>query len=141
MTGGFKLPTDWPGKLTKPIFGTEYNYAESEGVSSRSTLSYDEKVSLTTGVIPAGDYLIEWSCEVANSSKDKMVGVRVQIDDTTTIAEVMKPKVDGNNEYVSMGGLKVITLTNASHDIDMDYEPLSDTASIRRARIVLWRVS
>lgn len=137
------LRTVTPLKLknSMPVFGTEYDYAESEAVSSTSLTAYQQKLKLTTAVLPAGDYHIEWSCEVANSSKDKRVEVKLELDDTTVISEIMKPKVDGDNEYLGMAGTKEITLTNATHTLDIDYRALANTAYIRRARITIWRVA
>jgi hypothetical protein len=115
-------------------------YAESEEIDSTTSLTYLEKLKLTTPSIPAGTYKLDWCCSVANSNGDRRVEVKIELNDTTIINELMKPKVDGT-DFTSLSGFKHISLTAGVHFIDMDYRALANTASIRRARIELSRVS
>lgn len=137
------LPANLPCPNVGRVFGTEFQVASSEGESQTDDADYsgNEKLKLTTPSLPAGDYLIGWSMELANSNKDKCTMARVHLDDTTVLGEQCKPKTQSNNEYVGWSGFKVVTLTAAVHTIDIDYKAVSDTAYIRRARLEIWRVS
>lgn len=128
-------------------YGSEYQQASSESESSTTgDLNYHQKVRLTTTTVPAGDYLVQWYCEWAADGDDTIVKFKVELDDTTVLAEI-KPRdkgkyVDGVFHFWS--GSKVHTLTNASHTLDFDYgheEADNRIVYIRRARIILWRVS
>ncbi len=124
-------------------FGCEYQSAVSEEESDTTDTDYsgNEKLKLTTSSLPAGDYRIGWSMELANSNKDRCTMAQVELDDTTVLGETCKPKVQNNNEYVGYSGHKEVTLTAAVHTIDIDFKALSDTAKIRRARLEIWRVA
>ena len=125
------------------IFGCEFNEASSEGESTTTDATYvgNEKLKLTTPSLPAGDYYIGWSTELANSNRDKCTMAQVELDDATVLGESCKPKVQTNNDYVGWAGFKIVTLTAAVHTIDIDFKAISDTAKIQRARIVMWRVA
>lgn len=123
-----------------PIFGSNFQTVESDTNSSTTSGTFQQKVRLTTTALNSGNYYIGYSAEIFGTngtlfSPPDTEG-RVQIDDTTTIATV-----DTNYEVASMSGFFVATLTSGSHTIDIDYRAANRTANIRRARIVLWRVS
>lgn len=142
---GFDITEPVTDEITvTKVFGTEYHYTESESTSSTTSGTYQEKVKLTTSSLPSGNYHIEWSAEIQTTDNDMLV--RCQLDDTTLLNE---PKhstgasgAEGTSTYfTSVGGFRRLAL-NGVHTIDIDYN--SDgggTASIRRARITLWRVS
>lgn len=126
------------------IFGSEYHFAESEGEETTILGTYQQKLKLTTSVLPAGDYHIEWTAEIKTSDNDMLA--RCQVDDTTIINEVEHSEgpleESGYPYYTVVSGFRKLTLTNAAHDIDIDYNDNGGgTAFIRRARITLWRVS
>lgn len=118
-------------------------YNESEGQSSTTSGSYQEKLELDIGIVDAGDYDLYWSCEVANSSGDKPIDVRVQRDNTETLAEVYEP-TKFENEFLPFGGIKRLALTAGAHTFQMDWRRDNGeggTARIRRARILVKRAS
>ncbi len=101
-----------------------------------------QKLSLATGVIAAGDYRIGYSMELTSSNKNAQTLVQVQVDDTTTIAGGMSPKVQVAGNYTVFSGFAVVTLTNAAHTIDVDYKDLdtTETATIRNVRLELYPI-
>lgn len=125
------------------IFGSQYQSATSEGESSTTSATYVQKLRLTTASVPAGNYYIGWFFEHAMSGDDKQFGYRLQVDDTTTFAEgILENKGQySDSQWRPKSGFYVATLTAATHTVDIDYLAVSDTAYIRRARIVVWRVS
>ena len=127
---------------TGSIFGSEYQYAESESQSSTTSGSYQQKLRLTTSNLPAGDYRIAWAAEVDTTDSD--MNVRIQLDDSTIINE-FEYGVDaddgGDPEWSALGSFKTLTLSGV-HTIDIDYnDDGGGTAYIRKARIEIWRVS
>ena len=120
------------------VFGTEYESAVSEGESTTTSLTYVPKLSHTTPTLPAGDYLIQWNWEIKTTNGAKAVLARVELDDTTELAE------DGSllTIFDETSGFAVVTLTNATHQIDIDFKVVSGaTATLRRARLTIWRLS
>ena len=126
-------------------FGSEYNYAESESESTTTSGTYQTKTTLTTGTLPAGDYHIEWSIEACTTDQD--MNVRIRLDDSTTLNEFehglgSDGDEDGKQLWRTSAGFKKVTLSNAAHNVKIQYnDDGGGTAKIRKARISLWRVS
>lgn len=128
------------------VFGTEYDYAESEGQSSTTSDTYQEKLSLSTGVLPAGTYRIGWSFGYASTQNRTDCGFKIEIDDTTTINEFTPAPTKKSTEgaWYALAGFQHVSLTNAAHTIDIDYLANADgqggTTYILNARLEIWRV-
>lgn len=125
------------------VFGTEYQSAESLGISSTTSTTYVEKLKLTTGTVAAGDYKIEWGYEQSTDKASTPVAARVHVDDTTVCAE-------NNYQRAALGqfspdsGFCVVTLTNAVHTVDIDHKTDSGAgtgSNIQSARILIFRVN
>ena len=121
-------------------------YASSESESSiTGTTAYQQKTRLTTSSLDAGNYIILWSCEFSASDVNFIVGLRVQIDDTTdvSICDETPVRKYSDGGYPSSSGMQRVALSSGSHTIDLDYSTadVGKTAYIRRARIALWRVA
>lgn len=122
-----------------------YEYSSSDGASTTTSATYQQKLKMTTASLPAGDYLINWMAEVGSSDDSEACITRVQVDDTTTIFgdHYSYCPAEGQNLYTNViTGTYKATLTAASHQIDIDYrtENAGDTAYIRNARIWLRRL-
>lgn len=144
FVGGLAASDAGSGVATvSTIFGAEYQSAASEGESSTTSALFQQKLRLTTPSVPAGNYLIQWFYEHAMSGDDKQFGYRTQIDDTTTMCEgIIENKGQyADSQWRAQSGFYAATLTAAAHNIDLDYRAEGDTAYIRRARLVIWRVS
>lgn len=124
----------------RPIFGREFTYAASEGSSSTTSNTYQQKLRLTTPVLQGGDYLISWHALLTTSSANKDFQARVQVDDTTTLTEIQYRNAIANHDYNLHGFIRV-TLSAAAHNIDIDYSSLvGSSTSISLARLMIWRV-
>jgi hypothetical protein len=123
---------------------TFYEWAESTGISTRTSSVYGQKLRLTTSVLVAGDYYVGWQCETGNSGNDRALGVRVQVDDTTTLLENVSKHRGRATEnppiFNVLSGFDVVTLTAGSHDIDLDWASFASTAYIKNARLEIWRL-
>lgn len=123
------------------VFGSQFQHSEDETVSTSSSTTYVQKHTWTTTSLPAGDYKIEWSINLGNSTKDAGSWVRVQLDDITDLIESTKGKAAANNLYVPIAGFQIVTLTAATHQIDVDFKAISATAEIKNVRLMLYRVA
>jgi hypothetical protein len=126
------------------VFGSEYMFAESLGESSTTSPTYQNKVTLSTGLIPAGTYRIGWSYLYRLNTASRDFGARVQVDNTTTVWEArVETKDAGSDQRVSASGFYHIALTNATHIIDLDYRSANgtNTAYIYTAVLEFWRVA
>lgn len=123
------------------VFGTEYQYASSEGTDSTDDSDYQEKLKLSTGTLPAGTYRINWYWEMWQSGISNLVTARVQIDDTDTVANPQKEPKD-RDDRLPVSGFWQASLGAGTHEIDIDYRKQSGgTAYIRYARLEIWRIS
>ncbi len=95
---------------------------------------------MTTASLAAGDYRIGYSAEIANSHQNGPTHAKVEIDDTTIIAEAVSPKTAAGSQYVMISGFAVQTLAAGVHTIDVDYRGGANTAMIRRVRLEIYPV-
>jgi len=140
----------WSGSAWSPsdpssgIFGTQFQESASDSESSTTSTAWQQKLKMTTPSLPAGTYRIGWSYEWRYSLASQDFRGRVQVDDTTTVAEQrQEPKDPNSNQSHPASGFGYVTLGAGSHEIDIDYCASSggNTASIKRARLEIWRVS
>lgn len=118
--------------------------AFSEGISSTTSTTYQEKLTLNYTPDFTGDYLVLWSAATASDSANKPIQIRVQVDDTTTINESTWG-ANFTNEYSNNTGMTVTTLTGGvTYKFDLDFRLTTTsgtpTGFIRRARIMLIRL-
>ena len=125
-----------PGDL---YFGAKFSPAESDAEDSTTESTYQEKLSLTSETLKIGNtYVVFWYCEVKANLQNKIVGVRVQIDDTINELEVEHE----GNEWVPISGFALYAVTGAgTHQIDIDYKAIDGTGYIRKARLLGWLTS
>ena len=125
--------------VDESVFGSEFHEASSEGNSSTTSSSYQQKLRLTTSSLPSGTYIIYYSYEV-DGNGDKAHS-RVEINDSEEINyNVYDSSLDG---YIAVSGFIVKSSFSGVKNIDIDYRTNSsgNTIDIRRARITLWRIS
>lgn len=128
-------------------FENTFNFTEAESLAETGTTSvtYTQKLRLTTPTLPAGDYLIQWSWEYSHQSTTESVDSRIQIDDTTTLGEYAgAPNISfAQGGYYPAGGFAKATLTQGVHTVDVDYKSSvnNKTAYIKNVRLAIWKVS
>lgn len=120
-------------------------FNSSEGESSTTSTTFQQKLVLFTGTIPAGDYLVEWYVETKMSNGNTEDGdVRVRVNDTTDIGnwEVTGFVITGDTSavgrYHGFSGFQEMTLGTGAHNITIDFSANSgDTTFVRKARLRL----
>ncbi len=123
------------------VFGTEYDYDSSDGESSTSADTPQQKLRLTTSSLPSGTYHIEWGYEfMADDNKNSDFNAQIQINDTTTIAEQGDAKAwKLDAVWAAQSGFYDAALSGVL-DIDIDYwDSAAVGVSLRRARLVICR--
>jgi len=88
-------------------------------------------------------YILQWYAEIGNSISWRGAELRIQINDSTTIAVLEKSYNSDSDGYTPAGGFYVYDAPSAgSINIDMDFRRIGGgTAYLRRKRIVLIEVA
>ncbi len=141
---GSASDTACEGDDSRLAFGENFSENSSEGESSTSSTSMQQKVRLTTPSLAVGFYKIAWSflCRQDGTSND--FRAQVQVDDSDMLWESQEEMKDaGANQKIPVAGWSIYEVTGAgSIDIDLDYcQTSTDTAYIWGARLLCFRVS
>lgn len=131
----------WSRTTCVNIFGNGHKEGSSDGESSTTSGDYQQKLRITTDSLPVGTYRVGWYCELNKNSLTDFAA-RVQVNDTTTIAEVFEEAKDaGSDQWNARGGFGYYAGSGVLN-IDLDYHANnSGTTKIRRGRLEIWRVA
>ncbi len=132
---------EWYNNILPEVFNNEIQEASSELEESTTSATYVTKLTMTTPNLPEGKYRIGWSAEVKTSSTSGCTMLQTHID-STIIAESQVEAKD-IKDWQPRNGFYYGTLSGVNN-IYMDYSTgytSNCTASIRRARLEIWRVS
>jgi hypothetical protein len=123
------------------VFGDAWQTASSDGVSSTSSDTYQQKLRMTTASLEAGNYLIFWHALITTSSANKNYQARVQLDDATTLTEINYRNAIADHHY-NLSGFYLAVGISGAHNIDIDWSSLvGSSTSISLARLALWRAA
>lgn len=133
----------WTDLPSTSVYGSEYEYDESLTTSSTTSLTYVQKLRLTTASLVGGDYRLSWAGAMLTNDGAITGKYRIQIDNTNTIHEVEVHLKDHNEGNIEVGGFRTLTLAAGVHTIDLDYEAiiLSKAVEIKKVVIDLLRVA
>jgi hypothetical protein len=126
------------------VFGTEYQYAESLGPNTNSTITNVLKLRLTTASIPAGNYRISWIYNWFYGSTNANFNGEVRVDSITVIlTHVEEPKDMANTQRQLVSGFKTMALTSGVHTIDLNFRSgtAGTVATILNAALEIFRIS
>jgi len=138
---------DGVGNWSTPIptagnFGRDFQSAASEGDSTTTSGTWQDKLTMTTPAM-TGTYRLGFYFELKSNGSNKDAqgrcynatdALEVGFDETPT-----RPA----NSFMMIGGFQEIVFTGAAKTFKIQYNfnDVSGTATIRRARLELWRVS
>jgi len=124
------------------IFGSEFQYAESDKTSSTTSDNYEIKLVLTTNVLPPGTYRIGISAEGNLNQTKHSLKIKATVGENVILDYYKEPKDSSRYQYDSISSFKCLTLSG-SHKIVISYGTNNKkaTASIRNARIEIWRIA
>lgn len=127
----------------EPLFSDSgwlnYQYVCSSQTYSTSNTNYQQVIRLTTNTLVAGKYRIGWSFSYDGGSNNKDVGVRVQVDDDTTLHEI-DSRMNKKNEQRVSGGFKILELSIGSHTIDIDMKKIGTSVNVHYPSLEIWRI-
>lgn len=117
----------------------EYCYEDSQGISTTTAQTWQEKTSLEISVQEYGYYRISWWLGFRSGSSDKSVSVRVRIDDETDFVEVSDSKI----QWQPLSGFRLYALAPGIHHVRIEFrvDDEDGTAAIARATLDSWRAS
>ena len=118
-------------------------YIEIDQLQTTISLVYVSACTLNLTIPTTGMYDIYWNMEVSNSHKYAGTSIRVQLDNIHTFADSTHVQENNNTEaeFSSISGFRRYNITEGSHFIDVDFLAASNTAKIRRIRILITQVS
>ena len=120
----------------------DIGYAASEGESTTTALTWQQKLRLSFTPQYTGNYILFWSCEMTSATANKVHAMQVDQNDGTILASNQEV-ADAADGYYSRSGLARLALTAAqAQTFDMDYEGIAaQTTKIRKARLLIRRDS
>ncbi len=134
----------------KNLFGSEFQKAESAGISTTSSIAFQNKVTLNTTALPAGTYRVGihygWNHDAVSNDFEGRI-----MEDAVQLGELHKqePKDSaggdptGTTQRYYLDRIFYRTLTSGVHTFDIEFRTDTDAinSSIWEATIELWRVS
>ena len=119
----------------------DYNYAESNALSTTTATTDQTKVSFTFTPDYPGQYFLFGSAQISNANNNRGSIVNIKINGTS-VCNNMKVPVNAVDWY-SVNCLYVYNFTNQSYLVEMTYRNSGPggTAEIRNARIGVFSVT
>lgn len=99
--------------------GLHRAYVEQLSPQATTSETLATILTLNTGVIPAGNYKIDWSFLWATDNQNKQVEVVVNVDGTP-IWDMLGASI-ASNAIRPGAGFSVVALSNAAHTITVQY--------------------
>lgn len=130
-----------PRSGASTIFGEAYTSAVSEAQSDTTLTAFQNKVTLTTGAVNAGTYIVMAYCEARTSAANKQMQVRMRIDGVDAALLDVYPPIA--NFWLPVCGFRPLALGAGAHTVLLEWRSTSAafTSSVRRARLALWRTT
>jgi hypothetical protein len=125
-----------PGNVQIAVKERRYN--ESEGESTTTSNTFQDKVVLTFTPSATKNYLIIASGLVAHASTFYATEVQLTIDGSVYAINEFQPTGAAGTNYYSFASQKVVSLGATSHTIKIQYRSMTSgqTAKIKNARII-----
>lgn len=137
--------------ITPSVIGGLIVEGDEVPVFSHNSTSYQEMLSITTGSIPAGEYMLHWSYRWNCSRTNRSIDVKIEQDDTTEIMRHIQEPKDVQGDYAGTGsnqrhqasGYKKLTLGSGTYQFDLDFQSQASntTVSLWEAHMYLQRIS
>src|SRR5512147_26794 len=128
-------PYPWPSKIVPQ--GTFYVYAENDADFTTSSTTPVNALSLTTEVLPPGDYLISTYGETTQNTTGASSTVDLELDGVDITATRNGAEVDTADSFPRPGfALRTFT-TPAAHTLNLRIQVTTGSTTIRRRRILI----
>lgn len=143
MAPGFMSAADKTALDNLGFFGQEFQYITSIPISSTSSNVFQNKLTLATTSLPAGNYILLFSYVVGGTANNTVVESRVILD-AVDVRFIVNQRIGTANGRFSVGGHEVVAgLTAGVHTFSIEYRKSSGSgnASIEGAHLTLWRIN
>ena len=134
--------TDALNNLTIPPFGSLFEFAKDDAQSSTNQQTPQTKVKLTTSNLPSGNYIVQSYIELRGARTNQSVNTQLLLNTTTVLSETQKEAKD-ISDYVGYSSFDILENISGVQVFDLVFfsEASNTIASVRRARIYLYRIS
>jgi len=124
------------------VFGTYFSQSSSDGESTTTSTTWQQKLRHTVSGLIDGTYRLAWYSEIRCSTTNSDVQFRIQQNDVTDLALVNIEPQDATSYFPNSGFIYLRLSPATTYNFDMDYsnETAGNTVYIRRARFEFWRV-
>ncbi len=126
------------------VFGQDYETVYSNGASSTTSGSWQDKINNTfTGLTDGGTYIIFWHTEARFTKAEDGTDVRIRVDNSVKTGPAFRYGEKQDDEWFAWGGHCVKTLSGVTTmKVELEYRnPGEGTSSVRRSRVTIWRVA
>jgi hypothetical protein len=127
-------------------FSTTTQSSFSEAASSDDTNGIIEKTALSTGLLPAGTYLMSWYMELATTTTTGTTGARGFLNVSKNGAAAVERAQSNNdlNQWVPMSGSLPVTVVDGdSYSMSLSFQRIGivgNAARAQRARLTLSKI-
>ena len=99
--------------------GLHRYFAQATSTQATTSNTFATILTLTTPVIPAGNYRIDWSFLFQTDSTNRSIEARILVDGVEQW--LMRGVTTNSDGRRSGAGTKVLALTSAAHTIELQY--------------------
>jgi len=130
------------GGGTPPVFGSLVEFAKDDTQSSTNQQTPQTKVKLTTSSLPLGTYIVQSYIELRGARTNRSVNTQLLLNTSTVLSETQKEAKD-TSDYVGYSSFDILENISGVNVFDLVFfsEASNTIASVRRARIFLYRIS
>lgn len=127
---------------TPPVFGSLFEFAKDDTQSSTNQQTPQTKVKLTTSALPLGNYIVQSYIELSGNRTNRSVNTQLLLNTTTVLSESQKEAKD-TSDYIGYSSFDILENISGVQVFDLVFfsEASNTIASVRRARIFLYRIS
>lgn len=122
-------------------FSSDSQFAKSETESTSDTGSVVDKLTLDSGAMPAGEYMVQWYMEVACTTDGGEVTGAFRASKNGSALNILGQQSSNNSYWTSMSGSYLFTLVDGDTvDARLSYQrsgTSGNAAKVQRARIFL----
>jgi hypothetical protein len=124
------------------VFGSNPQQAASDGISTTTSSTFQDKTTLTTGAL-TGTYRVAFSCEIMIGAANARYQCRLYNSTDATELCFDEQRPSAVSMYTTVSGFVYVTFAGAAKTFKIQFASQNNitTVTIRRARIEFWRVS
>jgi hypothetical protein len=130
----------WTKITPLALFGSQYQTAGTATETSTTSATFQNKVTLTTISLPAGDYRLSWSLQWRAANANRGIGIRVQRD-AVELANYTRFSGSASDAPPESGFITLTAQTAGVKVYTLDFRVAigSTTIFVKNSYLELWR--